>query len=267
MLGTDIVGLCQEKGMQVKSLDLPEFDITDIAQLTEAVKGSEIVVNCAAYTNVERAESEPEIANKVNAEAVGRLGEVAKAAGAAVLHISTDFVFDGQSERPYVETDPMNPISAYGRSKAEGEKLLTETVGRFCIVRAQWTYGINGNNFVKKLIELAKAGKSLRVVDDQMGSPTATVEAASAICKLLEDVPQGVFHFAAAGYVSRYDMAKFMFEKLGMNVELSSCKSSEYATAAARPLNSCFDCSKIESLLDEPIKPWQEPLEHFLEQI
>ncbi len=114
---------------------------------------------------------------------------------------------------------------------------------------------------------MAKAGKSLRVVDDQRGSPTATVEAAGAICQLLEDMPEGVFHFAAAGYVSRYDMAKFMFDKLGMKVELSSCKSSEYAAKAARPLNSCFDCSKIESLLDEPIKPWQEPLERFLERI
>ena len=267
MLGTDIVGLCQEKGIEVQGLDLPEFDITDTAQLTEAVKGSETVINCAAYTNVEKAESEPEIAYKVNAEAVGRLGETAKAAGAAVLHISTDFVFDGQSDLPYIETDPMNPISAYGRSKAGGEKLLTETAGRFCIVRVQWTYGINGSNFVKKLIELARAGKSLRVVDDQTGSPTATVEAASSICQLLEDMPQGIFHFAAAGFVSRYDMAKFMFDKLGMKVKLSRCKTSEYAAAAARPLNSCFDCSKIQSLLDEPIKPWQEPLEHFLEQI
>ncbi len=267
MLGTDIVGLCQEKGIEVQGLDLPEFDITDTVQLTEAVKGSEIVINCAAYTDVERAESEPEIAYKVNAEAVGRLGEIAEAAGAAVLHISTDFVFDGQSDLPYVETDPMNPISAYGRSKAGGEKLLTEAGGRFCIVRVQWTYGAGGNNFVKKLMESARAGKSLRVVDDQRGSPTATVEAASAICQLLEDMPQGVFHFAAAGFVSRYDMAKFMFDKLGMKVELSSCKSSEYAAKAARPLNSCFDCGKIESLLDEPIKPWQEPLEHFLEQI
>lgn len=267
MLGTDIVNLCQKKDIEVLGLDLPEFDITDSAQVTEAVKGSEIVINCAAYTNVEKAESEPEIAYKVNAEAVGRLGQIAKVAGARVLHISTDFVFDGRSERPYVETDPMNPISVYGGSKADGEKLLTEAGGQFCIVRVQWTYGAGGNNFVKKLTSLAKAGKPLRIVDDQIGSPTATTEAAGAICQLLDDLPQGVFHFAAAGYVSRYDMAKFMFDKLGMDVELSSCKSAEYAAAAARPLNSCFDCSKIASLLDKPIKPWQEPLEHFLEQI
>jgi len=267
MLGSDIAAACRNSGIEVRVLDLPKFDITDAQQVEQAVGGSEIIINCAAYTNVDKAESEFELANKVNAEAAGRLGRIAKAAGAWVLHISTDFVFDGKSDRPYVETDATNPLSAYGRTKLAGEKLLLQSQCNCCIIRVEWTYGKNGNNFVKKLIETAKSGKSLKVVDDQIGSPTATAEVAGAICQLLVPMPEGIFHFAAAGYVSRYEMAEFIFDKLSMPVELSSCKSSDYDSPADRPANSRFDCSKIQRLLDEPIKPWQGPLEDFLERL
>lgn len=266
-LGTDLAAILAQKGIEAHILDLPEFDITDPRQLAEAVVTKNTIVNCAAYTNVEKAESEPDLAYRVNAEAVGRLGRLAAAAGAHVLHISTDFVFDGKSDRPYTETDPTNPINAYGKSKLAAEQLLAQSRCRFCILRLEWTYGLAGTNFIKKLTDRAKSSSPLKVVDDQVGSPTATVEAAGAICKLLPNLPEGVFHFAAAGYVSRYDMARFIFDKLDMTVDLSPCKSSDFPSAAVRPLNSRFNCSKIEALLGEPIKPWQEPLEHFLERL
>ena len=267
MLGTDIVNLCERKDIEVEVLDLPEFDITDTGQLKEAVAPGRIIINCAAYTNVEKAESEPDLAYKVNAEAVGRLGRFAADTGANVVHISTDFVFDGKTDRSYTETDPTNPINTYGQSKLAGEQLLAQSRCRFGIIRLEWTYGLAGTNFVKKLIERARSGQPLKVVDDQVGSPTATAEAAKAICKLLPNLPEGIFHFAAAGYTSRYEMARFIFDKLEMTVDLSPCKSSDFSTAADRPLNSRFDCSKIETLLGEPISPWQGPLEKFLEQL
>jgi len=267
MLGTDLAAILAQKGFEAHLLDLPEFDITDTQLLKEAVAPGNTIVNCAAYTNVEKAESEPDLAYRVNAEAVGELGRLAAAAGARVIHISTDFVFDGKSDRPYTETDPTNPINVYGKSKLDGEKLLAQTRCRFCIIRIEWTYGSAGNNFVKKLIERAKSGRPLKVVNDQVGSPTATTKAAEAICKLLPDPPEGIFHFAAAGYVSRYEMARFIFDKLGPTVDLTPCKSNDFQTAAVRPLNSCFNCSKIETLLGEPIKNWKEPLENFLEQL
>ncbi len=267
MLGTDIVELCEHKSIEVDVLDLPEFDITDTGQLKEAVAPGRIIINCTAYTNVEKAESEPDLTYKVNAEAVGWLGRFAAAADSHVVHISTDFVFDGKTDRPYTETDPTNAINAYGQSKLAGEQLLAQSGCRFCMIRLEWTYGLAGTNFVKKLIERARLGQPLKVVDDQVGSPTATVETAKAICKLLPNLPEGIFHFAAAGYVSRYEMARFIFDKLEMTVDLSPCKSSEFSTAADRPLNSRFDCSKIETLLGEPISPWQGPLEKFLEQL
>ncbi|MBA7690735.1 dTDP-4-dehydrorhamnose reductase [subsurface metagenome] len=267
MLGTDLTKICGQQGFNVEVFDLPEFDITDLQQLKEALNAAKTIVNCAAYTNVDGAESEAEEAYRVNAKAVGRLGELVKEANAWLLHISTDFVFDGRLDRPYVETDPPNPINEYGRTKLAAEQLLGQSGCRHCILRVEWTYGSAGNNFVTKLIQRAKVDKTLKVVDDQIGSPTATTEVARVICKLLRTKPMGIFHFASASYVSRYEMAEFIFDKLSMDVNLLPCKTADFASAAARPLNSRFDCSKIKALLDEPIEPWQVPLERFLRQI
>jgi dTDP-4-dehydrorhamnose reductase len=267
MLGSDLAAACQQHRFITSVLDLPEFDITNENHLTNILKEVDAVINCAAYTDVEKAESETELAYKVNGEAVGKLGTAARGAGVWVLHISTDFVFDGKSERPYIETDLPHPINTYGASKLAGEKLLVESGCHHCIMRVEWTYGSAGNNFVTKMIKRAKAGERLKVVDDQTGSPTATTEIAKVICKLLPKKPEGLFHFASAGHVSRFEIAKFIFDKLNMSVDLSRCKTAEFPTVAARPLNSCFDCSKIKALLDEPIKPWQAPLERFLERL
>lgn len=267
MLGTDLAKICGQEGFDVKVFDLPEFDITNSQKLKKAVGSAKIIVNCAAYTNVDGAESETELAHEVNAEAAGRLGAFVKEAGAWLLHIGTDFVFDGRLDRPYVETDHPNPINEYGRSKLAGEQLLGQSGCKHCIMRVEWTYGPSGQNFVTKLIRRAKTDKVVPMVDDQIGSPTATTEVANVICKLLRIKPEGLFHFASSGYVSRYGMAEFIFDKLSMDVNLLACKTSDYASAAARPLNSRFDCSKIEAFLDEPIESWQIPLERFLRQL
>jgi dTDP-4-dehydrorhamnose reductase len=266
MLGTDLAAICRQN-YETTALDLPEFDITNYQQLEEVVRNCSTIINCAAYTNVDKAESEPGSAFNVNAEATGRLGILAKAAGVWVMHISTDFVFDGSSQSPYNETDAPNPINTYGKSKLEGERLLLESRCRHCIMRLEWTYGSGGNNFVTKLLQRAKTIKTLKVVDDQVGSPTATTEAAKAIYELLSKKAEGLFHFASDGYVSRFEMAKFVFEQLSMDVDLMPCKSSAFASPATRPLNSRFDCSKIEPLLDGPIEPWAGPLGRFLEQL
>ena len=133
-------------------MDLPDFDITDPAQVEQAINGCDVVINCAAYTNVEKAETETTLAYKVNADAVGQLGAIARKRDVKVLHISTDFVFDGTLDRPYIETDDTNALSVYGKSKLEGEKLLLKSNPDSCIIRVQWTYGASGNNFVKKLV-------------------------------------------------------------------------------------------------------------------
>ena len=266
MLGSDLVEALCRKGLEPTVFDFPELDITDEHQLSEAIAKNKIIINCAAYTNVEKAESQEELAFKVNADAVEQIGKIAAERNAKVLHISTDFVFDGKLERPYVETDTPNALSVYGKSKLEGEKLLQSCGCQYCIIRIQWTYGDNGNNFVKKLIDNAKQGKPLRVVDDQVGSPTATKQVAAVIYELIGGLPSGLYHYAASGYVSRFDMAGFIFDRIGIDAELLRCRTSDFKTAAQRPLNSRFDCGKISLLLREPIEPWQKYLEKYLDQ-
>jgi len=267
MLGMDVAAACARRGYEVRLYDLPEFDVTKPDHLQRAVEAAEVIINCAAYTNVDGAQSQPELAHRVNGEAVGRLGQLAREGGKWVLHVSTDFVFDGKLDRPYLETDRPNPINEYGRSKLAGEVLLRESGCSHCLVRLEWTYGRHGRNFITKLVERARTTKILNVVSDQVGSPTATTEVAQAFCDLLEQRVEGPFHFASEGYISRYDMAAFVFDRLGWEVELQPCRTSDYPAPAARPLNSRFDCRKIEPLLRAPRAPWQRPLEHFLREL
>jgi len=267
MLGSDVTAACTLKGFKVRMYDLPELDITDPEQLGPVVRSADAIINCAAYTNVDGAESWRDLAHRVNAEAVGWLGRMAAERGKWVLHFSTDFVFDGELDRPYVETDVPNPINEYGKSKLAGERLLTESGCDCCIVRLQWTYGLHGGNFVAKIVERARGGTHLTVVDDQIGSPTATTEVAEAVCTLLGRRTRGLLHYAAAGYASRFEVAKFIAERLGLNVELAPCRSFDYPSPARRPLNSRFNCDRIQRYLDKPIKLWREPLGLFLRQL
>ncbi len=267
MLGTDVVAECKNRGLDFEVFDLPSFDITNERQLADVVKGAKTIVNCAAYTNVEKAETETELAFRVNTEAVGELAILARNTGAWVLHISTDFVFDGKKSKPYVEKDIPHPINAYGRTKLAGERLLAENRCRHCIIRLEWTYGLGGNNFVKKFLRKVRTGEELKVVDDQIGSPTATTEAAKAVCDLVQKKPTGLYHFASQGYVSRFGVAQSIIQVLGLEAQLTRRKTSDYPSAAARPLNSRFDCGKIRPLLSGPIKPWQVPLEEFLTKL
>jgi dTDP-4-dehydrorhamnose reductase len=267
MLGTDVVELLQRNGLNISIYDLPEFDITNPELIRKALEKNNVVINCAAYTNVEKAEQETERAFQINSHAVKNLGQIAKDLGIWVLQLSTDFIFDGKSEKSYTEKDTPNPINAYGKSKLRGEQFLMETNCQHCILRIEWTYGHHGNNFVKKILTLAKTKRHLNVIDDQIGSPTATSEVAETILSLVQRKPHGIFHFAADGYVSRYDHAKFFLEKMNLPVSITPCKTADFQTLADRPLNSRFNCSKIKKLLNVNIKPWQKPLEHFLRQI
>jgi len=267
MLGTDVAAACTRRGYEVRVHDLPEFDIANPDHLRRAVEDADAIINCAAYTNVDGAESQPELAHLVNGEAVGRLGQLAREGGKWVLHVSTDFVFDGALDRPYLETDPPHPINEYGKSKLAGELLLQESGCSHCLVRLEWTYGRYGRNFITKLVEQAQTATALSVVNDQVGAPTATVEVARAFGDLVQQRAEGVFHFASAGYVNRYDLAAFVFAYLGLEMELQPCRTSDHPAPAARPLNSRFDCRKIEPLLRAPRASWQRPLEHFLGEL
>ena len=270
MLGTDLIETLMRRGLVPTTYDLPELDLRKAGHLKMALQEADAVVNCAAYTNVDGAESNAEAAYSINADAVGTLGRLAAGHNVPVLHISTDFVFDGKGDRPYREDDPVGPLGVYGASKLKGEQLLAQSGCRYCTVRIQWTYGKAGDNFVKKILERGRNGRPLKVVDDQIGAPTSTREVALALTELLLQpggVPPGLFHFAAAGYASRFEVARFVIEKKKLGVDVIPCKSNEFVAPARRPLNSRFNCGKIARFLKEPIKPWQVPLEHYLESV
>jgi len=267
MLGSEFAALASSAGHELSVFNWPEFDIRDEAQLRRACRGADAIVDCAAYTAVDKAESEPELCRQVNALPLAAIGDEARRAGAFVLHISTDFVFDGSGDEPWTEMSRPAPLSVYGSTKLEGEALLAASGCRHATMRVQWTYGKHGANFASKIVELAKTRDSLKIVKDQIGAPTCAVEMAKAMLALADERVEGLFHFAASGYASRYETAKFIFESLGIRKELIPCESSEFPTPAKRPLNSRFDCAKIEGALGIRRPPWQEPLGRFLKSL
>lgn len=264
MLGWDLSSTLAKAGYSVRVLDLPEFDLTKTDHLEQALDGVQVVVNCAAFTNVDQAERQFDAALAVNGRSVGALGAVAEKHGVFVVHVSTDFVFDGCQTRPYVETDPPNPLNAYGRSKLEGEIVLQKSACAHVILRVQWSYGHHGANFIGKIRERARAGVELKVVADQVGAPTWTADMAQILTVLIRDRREGIYHFANAGYASRFEVARFIAAQLGLPTRVVPCASEDFPAVARRPKNSRLDTSKIQAILGVPIRCWQEALADFL---
>jgi dTDP-4-dehydrorhamnose reductase len=264
MLGSDLAELAPEKGFDVKTYPFPDFDILREDDVLSAVSAADLIVNCAAYTQVDKAESETEIAAKVNADCLEFLGNTIREQNKYLVHISTDFVFGDKSGKALKEEDAPAPLNVYGQTKLEGEKVLAATACDHSIIRVQWTYGKYGENFITKILDLAKKLDSLKVVDDQIGSPTHTLDVSRAICCFLEKRPSGLYHFSSNGFASRFETAKFIFEECGIDISVSPCASSEFKTPAERPLNSRFDCSKIDSVLDFERPFWKDALKDFL---
>ncbi len=264
MLGRDIATLASKRGFETKVYDLPEHDITCENILRSIVQDNDIVVNCAAYTQVDSAESDAQACMAINCDTPGRLGELARDADKYVLHISTDFVFGDTGESPLGELTPPCPLSVYGKSKLEGELLLAASGCRHSTVRTQWTYAEHGKNFVNKIIQLAAEKDTLKVVDDQFGAPTPTALVASAVMCLVATEQQGLFHFAAAGFASRFEVAETIVQTLGLDTDLRPCSSTDFRAPATRPLNTRLECSKIEKLLDFKRPQWKDCLLDFL---
>lgn len=267
MLGSDLARLAKSAGYKVSVFDLPEFNITRNADIRNAVSDADCIVNCAAYTAVDKAETERETCRSVNALAVESLAKFAKTEDRYLIHVSTDFVFGDNSENALSEDDMPNPLSYYGETKLEGEKLLQASGTRHAIVRLEWTYGRNGVNFISKLLEAAKKNPSLKVVGDQTGSPTWTADAARAIMCLIKVQSEGLYHFSASGYASRYEVAKFILREKEIDKEIFSCSTSDFPTPAKRPKNSRFNCSKIDKIIDFKRSSWQDSMAAFLKEI
>jgi len=268
---------CVPKGYEVIPLDLPEFDVTDPA-LVNSVLGKlspEVIVNCAAYTNVDGAESEESLAMRVNGDGPGNLAHVTSQLGATLVHISTDYVFDGTKTAPYREDDPAAPMSAYGRTKLAGERAVIESgLKRYYIIRTSWLYGPNGKNFVETIIRLAMGREELRIVADQVGSPTYTVNLANAIFALLSTgnhrAPYGIYHFSNEGQCNWYEFAREIVDLLkqqGVPVKaqrILPIKTDDYPLPAKRPAYSVFAKDKFRCATGLTVPGWRESLAAYM---
>ena len=231
--------------------DMPEVDITDLQLLEDLVKKENIgaIINCAAFTAVDKAEGCEELAAKINVDGPKNLALAAKSVGAKLVHISTDYVFDGKSCLPLKETDPTQPIGVYGKTKRQGEIEVEKTGCDAIVIRTAWLYSEYGNNFVKTMLRLGKERESLNVVYDQVGTPTYATDLAYAIMVLLEKGFKGfnTYHYSNEGVISWFDFTKAIFEIAGLKTKVNAIESFEYPTAAERPAYSVLNKRKIKA--------------------
>jgi dTDP-4-dehydrorhamnose reductase len=259
---------------EIAAFDRQGLDLADPDQVSRRVREvrPEVIVNAAAYTAVDKAESEPELAHAVNAVAPGILADEAKRLGAILVHYSTDYVFDGEKPTPYNEDDLPNPINVYGGTKLEGERAIATSGCRHLMLRTSWVYGARGRNFLLTMLRLAREGRALRVVDDQIGAPTWCRQIAKATASLLvkPDLAApgaaGLYHLCAAEHTSWFGFARAIFEspdlaRLGIaKPALEAIPTSAYPTPARRPQNSRLDCSRLLRRTSARLAPWDEAL-------
>jgi dTDP-4-dehydrorhamnose reductase len=241
-----------------------ELDITDEVSITKAFNNNKIdyLVNCAAYTAVDKAESEPEKAFLVNAEGVRLLSNACRDYNTTMIHISTDFVFDGEKSTPYIETDLPNPINVYGATKLKGEQYVQETLEKYFIIRTSWVYSEYGNNFVKTMLRLANERDEISVVDDQIGSPTYAGDLAEVISEIVKTKLQnyGLYHYSNIGEISWYEFAKAIFNESKIDIRLIPISTTAYPTLASRPRYSVLDKAKVKTILEIKIPSWKDSL-------
>jgi len=241
-----------------------ELDLADAGSMRRALRDIKpaLIVNAAAHTAVDRAESEPELALRINGEAPGVLAEEARRLGARLVHYSTDYVFDGSKRTPYVEDDAPRPLGVYGRTKLEGEKRVRASGCRHLILRTAWVYG-RGRNFMAAVLERARSGAALRVVNDQFGAPTWAADLADATVRMLE--LEGTYHVTAAGQTNWFEVAQQLLKLSGLSARIQGVTTEEYGAKAPRPRYSVLDNGKLRAAGIEPIGDWRQRLALYLQ--
>jgi dTDP-4-dehydrorhamnose reductase len=265
MLGTDVMLAAENAGHAVRGFGHQDLDITDEAAVVRRIEREkpDTVINCAAWTDVDGAEDDPEGANLVNGTAAGIVARAAASVGAKVVYVSSDYVFDGTKTSPYVETDQVGPIGVYGQSKLAGEVATASGNPRCFIVRSSWLFGVNGPNFVDTMLRLGKNHGEVLVVRDQVGSPTYTWHLAYGIIRLIDTGAYGVHHMAASGSCSWYEFAKAIFEKSKLEVRTLSATTEDFGRKAPRPAYSVMVSASEDAIV---LPTWQEGLDAFLAQ-
>lgn len=262
MLGQDLMMLLGERA---EGIDIDGIDITSLESTLKVIgeRRPEAVINCAAYTDVDGCQNDVEKAVSVNGEGVAHLAMACREIGALLVQISTDYIFDGAKGTPYCEDDAPNPLSIYGESKLAGEMNAAFSPD-YLIIRTQWLYGLHGKNFVETMLKLGKEKDELKVVDDQVGSPTWTVDLAKAIVALIDSGKRGIYHAANSGYCSWNDFARAIFDESEMPVSVHPMTTEELGRPAPRPLYSTLDCSKLVAATGFQPQSWRDALKQYL---
>ena len=259
MLGQDLCPILEDEGFDVIETDVHNMDFTNLEQVEKVLKDNkpDYVIHCGAYTNVDKAEEEPEVAEKINALGTANIAKICKEIDATLVYVSTDYVFDGTKEGKYLSTDKTNPVSVYGKTKLQGEEAVKQ-LEKYYITRTSWLYGHHGKNFVETMISLAEKPE-LKVVDDQKGCPTWTCELANGIVSLIdEDAPFGIYHVCGSGETTWYGFAKEIFNLCNLNVNLKPCTTDEFPRPAKRPKNSIMENNKI-------CRDWKVALKEYID--
>ncbi|MCH4569110.1 dTDP-4-dehydrorhamnose reductase [Bacillus sp. ES1-5] len=268
-LGQDVLCLLENQPWEVFGFGREELDITNEEKVREKVLSikPDIIIHTAAYTQVDQAESDEEIAFKVNAEGTKYLAQAAEAVGAKFCYVSTDYVFDGTKNEPYKVDDQTNPQTVYGRSKLVGEQYTQKYCSKSYIVRTSWVFGLYGNNFVKTMLRLAKEKKELGVVHDQVGSPTYTTDLASFIINLVQSDKYGIYHGSNSGVCSWYEFAKEVFKQSNIEIVVNPLTTEDFPRPAARPKYSVLNNGMVEETGFESFQDWKEALKDFLKKL
>ncbi|PFM78965.1 dTDP-4-dehydrorhamnose reductase [Bacillus sp. AFS077874] len=268
-LGYDVVQECEQRGLNVKGCSRKELDITkkeSVFSLVDSYK-PDVIIHCAAYTAVDKAEDDKENCWNVNVEGTRSLVEAAKKHHSKFIYISTDYVFNGKGESPFSEGDQPDPIGYYGLTKYEGEKVVQSFIENYFIIRISWVFGVNGNNFIKTMLRLSETRNELNIVGDQIGSPTYTVDLARLIVELVKSDKYGIYHATNEGFTSWADFAEEIFKQTDSKTLVKSIASEDYPIRAARPKNSRLAKQKLVENGFQSLPSWQDALARYLVQL
>lgn len=268
-LGTDVMSELKKNGIEAIGTDLPEVDITDGA-ITEnfiAESKADGVIHCAAFTNVDLAESDLETCRRINADGTRNIAESCKKHGLKLMYISTDYVFSGIGTEPFETDSPKAPCNNYGITKLEGENAVTELCAKYFIVRISWVFGENGKNFVKTMLRLSKEKEELTVVNDQIGSPTYTKDLSVLLCQMIQSEKYGVYHATNEGYCSWAEFAAKIMEISDADTKIIPVSSEEYKTAVVRPKNSRLSKKSLDDNGFSRLPHWEDALKRFISNV
>lgn len=269
MLGTDLCALLRTNNIEVLEWDLPCHDITDVKKTIAQIKRlvPDRIIHLAAYTDVDGCEKEKAKAYAVNVQGTWAVVIGAKEADIPLLLISTDYVFDGEKEKPYLEDDSTNPINYYGLTKVQSEQIVKSKLKKFFIVRTSWLFGKAGKNFIQTILEIAKEKETIEVVNDQQGSPTYTVDLAHAVFKVIQSDFWGIYHITNTGVCSWFEFAQEIIKQVGLKNKVVPITSNQLKRVAKRPKLSTLNNHNYIKTFDEFLRPWREALAQYLKNL